>query len=181
MSDSAYVVVNRPLSVIESQLWTVTNWASCLQDVVSVRRASHERYTMELMAGRGIDEVLVAVRWNARHHRFAWKALDGPSWTGQLQLHPVNGRRTRVTLEVLTVPRTFLGSVADLVGARRRDVTQDLQGIQDLIMSLPEPVRPGRLQVGARVPEPDLGALTIAEQADFDSEVDNLSLEGSFG
>ena len=177
MSDSAYVVVNRPLSVIESQLWTVTNWASCLQDVVSVRRASHERYTMELMAGRGIDEVLVAVRWNARHHRFAWKALDGPSWTGQLQLHPVNGRRTRVTLEVLTVPRTFLGSVADLVGARRRDVTQDLQGIQDLIMSLPEPVRPGRLHVGAPVPEPDLGALTASEQA----ELDNVSLEGSFG
>ena len=177
MSDSAYVVVNRPLSVIESQLWTVTNWASCLQDVVSVRRASHERYTMELMAGRGIDEVLVAVRWNARHHRFAWKALDGPSWTGQLQLHPVNGRRTRVTLEVLTVPRTFLGSVADLVGARRRDVTQDLQGIQDLIMSLPEPVRPGRLHVGAPVPEPDLGALTASEQA----ELDNVSLEAAFG
>jgi len=177
VSDSAYVVVNRPLSVIESQLWTVTNWASCLQDVVSVRRASHERYTMELMAGRGIDEVLVAVRWNARHHRFAWKALDGPSWTGQLQLHPVNGRRTRVTLEVLTVPRTFLGSVADLVGARRRDVTQDLQGIQDLIMSLPEPVRPGRLHVGAPVPEPDLGALTASEQA----ELDNVSLEAAFG
>lgn len=162
MSQSASVVVGRPLSMIESQFWSVTNWAACLSDVASIRRSGHERYAVELRAGRRLEEVLVAVRWNARHHRFAWKALEGPLWSGELKLAPLNGRRTRLQLEVVALPRTFLGGLGELVGITRQDVSSDLARIHDLVNSLPEPVRPSRLAVDAEVPEPDVAALAAA-------------------
>jgi hypothetical protein len=153
MPQSASVVVSRALPDVEAHLWTVTNWVSCLTDVVSARRHSHERYAVELRAGRRIEEVLVAVRWNARHHRFSWKGLDGPTWAGELRLSPVNGRRTRIDLDVVSVPRTFLSGIADLIGGGRRDLTADVLELHDMIHELPAPIRPSRIAAGATIPE----------------------------
>lgn len=162
MTQSASVVVGRPLSMIESQFWPVTNWASCLSDVASIRRSGHERYAVELRTGRRLEEVLVAVRWNARHHRFTWKALEGPQWTGELRMAPVNGRRTRLHLELSTMPRTLLGGFAELLGLTRPDLSADLARIHDLVNALPEPVRPSRLMVGVPVPQPVVDTLAAA-------------------
>ena len=161
MSQSASLVVNRPVSVIEAHFWPVTNWASCLADVASARRVAHERYLMELRSGRRTEEVMVAVRWNARHRRFAWKALEGPTWSGELTLTPVNGRRTRLSLSIVTVPRTLAASFGELFGGGGRDLSGDLFRLQDLIEMLPESVRPARAEVGVRMPELDVAALTV--------------------
>ncbi len=160
MPQSANVVVSRALPDVEAHLWGVSNWVSCLSGVVSARRHSHERYAVELRAGRLFHEVLVAVRWNARHHRFAWKSLEGPTWAGELRLSAVNGRRTRLELETVAVPRTFLGGLAELVGAGRRDLAPDLQRIHDLVGQLPATVRPSRMVAGEPISEPLTASLS---------------------
>jgi len=111
MPAEAMAVVGLPLSVVETQLWDVTQWPTFLAGLVAVRRSSHERYVFTVRQGRRDGEVLVAVRWQARDHRFTWRALEGPPWDGLLRLVPINGRRTRVFLQRRAHPRSFVASL----------------------------------------------------------------------
>jgi hypothetical protein len=145
MSITAAVIVPYPVSVVESNLWDVTTWSNFLADVEEVRRAAHERYVFTLRAGRHRDDVLVAVRWRARDHRFTWKSFEGPTWSGEVRLTPLNGRRTRINLEVIAHPRTFGGQLAEMIGVGRRDPAADLLLLQERLSHLPRPIRPSRL------------------------------------
>jgi hypothetical protein len=74
----------------------------------------------------------------------------------------VNGRRTRLELDVVALPRTFLGGLAEMVGVTRRDLREDLSHMQDLIETMPDAVRATRLAVGQPVPDVDADALVTA-------------------
>jgi hypothetical protein len=145
MSAEAMAVVGLPLSVVETQLWDVTQWPTFLAGLTAATRSSHERYVFALRQGRREVDVPVAVRWQARDHRFTWRALEGPPWDGSLRLVAVNGRRTRVFLQRRAYPRSFLASLAELVGAGVVDPAADLQRLQDRLAVLPVPTRPARL------------------------------------
>jgi hypothetical protein len=145
MSEEAMAVVGLPLSVVETQLWDVTQWPGFLAGLAGARRTSHERYIFTLRQGRREQEVLVAVRWQARDHRFTWRALEGPPWDGSLRLVAINGRRTRIFLQRRAYPRSFVASLAELIGAGVADPALDLQHLQDRLAVLPVPARPARL------------------------------------
>lgn len=150
MSTEAMAVVGLPLSVVETQLWDVTQWPTFLAGLAAVRRSSHERYVFSVAQARKEHDVLVAVRWQARDHRFTWRSLEGPPWDGMIRLVPVNGRRTRVFLQRRSYPRSLFASFAELLGAGAPDPQSDLQRLQDRLAVLPAPARPARLRaVGA--------------------------------
>ncbi|MFN0284925.1 MAG: hypothetical protein ACKVZ6_23470 [Kineosporiaceae bacterium] len=146
MPAEAMAVVGLPLSVVETQLWDVAQWPTFLAGLVAVRRSSHERYVFTVRQGRRDSEVLVAVRWQARDHRFTWRALEGPPWDGSLRLVPINGRRTRVFLQRRAHPRSFVASLVELLGGGHADSALDLQRLQDRLAVLPAPARPARLR-----------------------------------
>ncbi|MBI4942677.1 MAG: hypothetical protein HY830_18205 [Actinobacteria bacterium] len=146
MSMEAMAVVGLPLSVVETQLWDITQWPTFLAGLQTATRSSHERYVFTVRQGRKDYDVLVAVRWQARDHRFTWRSLEGPPWDGTLRLAPVNGRRTRVFLQRKAYPRSFFASMAELLGAGVADPSLDLQRLQDRLAVLPAPARPARLR-----------------------------------
>lgn len=164
MPAEAMAVVGLPLSVVETQLWDVTQWPTFLAGLEGVTRSSHERYVFTVRQGRRDTDVLVAVRWQARDHRFTWRALEGPPWDGALRLTPVNGRRTRIHLARRTYPRSLLASFAELLGAGVPDPGLDLQRLQDRLAVLPAPARPARLRP-ADAAERDARTQQLAEQA----------------
>lgn len=164
MPAEAMAVVGLPLSVVETQLWDVTQWSTFLAGLEQVTRSSHERYIFSVRQGRKEADVLVAVRWQARDHRFTWRALEGPPWDGSLRLSPVNGRRTRIHLARRTYPRTVWASFAELLGAGPPDPGADLQRLQDKLAVLPAPARPARLRP-VDAAERDARTERLAEQA----------------
>jgi hypothetical protein len=164
MPAEAMAVVGLPLSVVETQLWDVTQWSTFLAGLQTVTRSSHERYVFTVRQGRKESDVLVAVRWQARDHRFTWRALEGPPWDGTLRLTPVNGRRTRIHLARRIYPRTIWASFAELLGAGVPDPGTDLQRLQDKLAVLPAPARPARLRP-VDAAERDARTELLAEQA----------------
>lgn len=149
MPTEAMAVVGLPLSDVETHLWDVARWPTFLTGLVAVRRASHERYVFTVRHRRREGDVLVAVRWQAATHRFTWRALEGPPWDGSLRLAPVNQRRTRVFLQRRASPRSFLASVAEVVGIGAVDPSLDLQRLQDRLV-----VAPVAAQQSHRLPAP---------------------------
>jgi hypothetical protein len=105
-------VIPHPLSVVESNVWDVTTWGTFLGDVQWIERSGHERYVFGIRHGRRVHEVPVAVRWYPQDHRVSWQELSGPPWRGELRLTAVNGRRTRLAIEVTAHRRTAVGSPA---------------------------------------------------------------------
>ena len=94
---TASTVVAHPCATVATQLAFVTSWAPALADVAWALPVGFERYRFGLQHGADVEEVLVAVRWDARSQRLTWRSFDGPTWTGQLKLHDLDGLRTRCT------------------------------------------------------------------------------------
>ncbi|HET9657451.1 MAG TPA: hypothetical protein VFP72_19020, partial [Kineosporiaceae bacterium] len=99
MVDRAGVVVGQPLPVVEALVRDVSGWAGLFGAVEDVSRLGHDRYLVELRRGRRRTRAaLVRVQWNASEHRFVWRTLNGPDWSGELRLTALTGRRTSVRL-----------------------------------------------------------------------------------
>jgi hypothetical protein len=153
MSQQASSVIPLPLSVVESNLWDVTSWPAFLEDLAWVERTSHERYRFGVRQGRRVHEVPVAVRWHARDHRVTWRELGGPAWRGEIRLTALNGRRTRLELTTAVSPRTVLGTLADLLAGRSRELEADLLRLSDRLATIPQPFNPARLTPPRRIGE----------------------------
>ena len=52
MSMEAMAVVGLPLSVVETQLWDITQWPTFLAGLQTATRSSHERYVFTVRQGR---------------------------------------------------------------------------------------------------------------------------------
>jgi len=161
MSVQASVVVALPMAVVEGQLWDVTTWPSFLSGVEQVRRSAPERYVFTVRQGRRRYEVLMAVRWRARDHRFLWRALEGPRWDGELALMPMNGRRTKVRLTLDAQPRSLFRTLLEVSGTGQQDVRSDLNRLRDQLSKVPVPARPPRMEPARMGPpalleEPDV-------------------------
>jgi hypothetical protein len=165
MSERAATVIPLPLSVVESNIWDVTGWVAFLGDVEWIERSGHERYVFGIRQGRRVHEVPVGVRWHAREHRVSWRELAGPAWRGEIRLTALNGRRTRVGLEMVVRPRTLIGNLADALGGRGTAVDVDLGRLGERLALIPQPLNPTRLtptrQLGRQ------GTLRAARSSDY--------------
>lgn len=141
MTVQASAVVHQPAAVVETALRAVESWPGLLGGLVAVRRTGHERYVFTVRQGRREHEVLVAVRHDAPGHRIVWRALEGAPWDGTLRVQADGRRRTTVTLGRRVHPRSFLASVAELLGARGADPAQDLLGL-DAVVAAAGPATP---------------------------------------
>lgn len=146
MPERASVVIAQPLPVIEAMLWDVASWPSFLRDVEDTRRIVHDQYQFTVRRGRRVREVVVQVRWRACDHRFSWQALDGPAWSGELELIALTGRRTAVRLVLADPPPGLCHRAARLLGCGRQAARNDLRALCRRADALPQPVRPQRLR-----------------------------------
>lgn len=98
MIDSANMVVNQPLPVVEAMVRDVSSWATLFGDVEDVIRLARDRYVVQLRQGRAVHPALLRVCRQTAEHRVSWRTLSGPVWSGELHLLPLAGGRTAVHL-----------------------------------------------------------------------------------
>jgi len=126
-------VVHVPLATVESRLSHVEDWPQFLVNLSAVDKTAHGRFTFHVTQGGHTFAVPVAVTADAHDHRFAWHAIDGPKWNGDLKLATVDGDHTRVHLVLVTDPRGFAANVAEWVSTPHDEATLDLQRLEALV------------------------------------------------
>jgi hypothetical protein len=163
MSDRATTVIPLPLSVVESNIWDVTTWTAFVAGVERIERVAPERFLFGIRQGRRVHPVPVAVRWHPRDHRVSWRELHGPAWRGEIRLTALNGRRTRIGMEISAHPRTPLAAVAAVLRRPRRDVAADLGRLAERLARIPPPLNPRRLTSLPRPAEVGLPAAGMTD------------------
>jgi uncharacterized membrane protein len=127
----ATVVVATPIAQVESLLTDVTTWPTFLVGLESAERLGHERYRFCLAEGRDRREVVVCVRHDLGLHRFSWKALEGPTYRGSLELAAVDGDRTAVRLSLRSHPQSVVAAFFEMVLPGRDRADRDLRKLAE--------------------------------------------------
>jgi uncharacterized membrane protein len=65
--------------------------------------------------------------------RITWHSVSGAENAGEVQFHPVDGDKTRVTLRLGYDPEGFIENVGDKLGFVSRQVDNDLEHFKDYI------------------------------------------------
>lgn len=129
-TQEATTTVTAPVAEVERFLTDVEQWPRFLVGLDAATRVSHERWVFCVHDGNDRREATVAVRRDAAGHRFTWRSLDGPVYSGCLALTPVDGRHTRVHLELRWHPGTFLAALAEMVLPRGDRAARDLRELE---------------------------------------------------
>lgn len=135
-------VVAQPVSVVESNLWNVQRWHEFLGEVLDVVQEGPQRYVFTLAHPRGPREVRVSVRHHPRDRSFLFRSLGDLTWDGEIELRPMNGRRTRITLRITSLAPRRSGWLQP--GPQTEQAHEDLARIVAFFERLPQPVRPAR-------------------------------------
>lgn len=127
----ATATIAAPVSRLEDELTDVEEWPAFLAGVESVSTLGHERYRFRLADGRSRREATVCVRRWPGAHRFIWRALEGPRYTGTIDLRPVDERHTSVKLSLASHPVTMAEGLAEMVLPRMGLAAQDLRALEE--------------------------------------------------
>jgi uncharacterized membrane protein len=130
------VVIATPMTRLEEKLSNVESWPAFLVGVESVHTLGHERYRFRLAAGRHRRETTVCVRHWPQAHRFTWRALEGPQYTGTMQLRPVDAWHTAVKLCLSSHPVTLAESLVEMVLPRMGQAATDLRRLEEHVLAV---------------------------------------------
>jgi uncharacterized membrane protein len=131
----AATVVAAPLDVVESRLADVTRWSEFLTGLEAVQATGFERYIFTVTEGKRRRDVPMCVVRHPAEHRMAWHALEGPRYVGELRLHAVDDRHTRVELTMTADPVGMLEGFREIVGERHQTAVLDLQRLDAFVAS----------------------------------------------
>lgn len=127
--NAASTVVNLPMSEVSDCLRQVERWREFLDGVREIKRLTHGLYRFTVETATGVRERDVRVHCAEDGHRFSWKAVGGPRYTGVIQLSSVDGRRTLIKLSVIDMPYGIIASFTDMV-VHREEAVVDLQRLE---------------------------------------------------
>jgi uncharacterized membrane protein len=131
----ATMVVAAPLEVVETRLREVTRWPEFLIGLDAVEPTGFERYRFTVTEGGRRRDVPVCVVPHPAEHRISWKALEGPRYIGDLRLHAVDDRHTKVDLNMIVDPAGFAAGFREIVGERHQTAVLDLQRLDAFVTS----------------------------------------------
>jgi uncharacterized membrane protein len=111
----ATAVISAPLAQVEALLSDVSTWPAFLVGLESAEQVGHERYRFQLSDGRDQRLVIACVRHDLNRHSFSWKALEGPTYRGRLELVAVDEKHTTVRLALRSHPQSLRAALAEMV------------------------------------------------------------------
>jgi uncharacterized membrane protein len=129
----AATVVAAPLDVVEERLADVGRWPEFLSGLAAVAPAGFERYRFTISAGKQQRVVPVCVVPHAAEHRISWRALEGPRYLGELRLHAVDDRHTKIELTMTADPTGLMDGLREIVGERHQTAALDLQRLDAFV------------------------------------------------
>jgi uncharacterized membrane protein len=131
-------VVAAPLELVEDRLREVARWPEFLIGLEAVEPTGFERYRFTVTEGGRRRVIPVCVVPHPAEHRISWKALEGARYIGDLRLHAVDDRHTRVDLTMIVDPAGFAAGFREIVGERHQTVVLDLQRL-DAFLAAKQP------------------------------------------
>jgi hypothetical protein len=126
-------VVAVPLDEVEVRLREVTRWPEFLIGLETAEQTGFERYRFTVTEGGRRRVIPVCVVPHPAEHRISWKALEGPRYIGDLRLHAVDDRHTKVELTMIVDPAGFAAGFREIVGDRHQTVVLDLQRLDAFV------------------------------------------------
>jgi uncharacterized membrane protein len=127
--NAASTVVNLPMPEVSACLGRVEGWQEFLDGVLEITKLSHDLYRFKVETATGVRERDVRIYRAEDGHRYSWKAIDGPRFTGVIHLSSVDGRRTLIKLSVIDMPYGIIASFTDMV-VHREEAVVDLQRLE---------------------------------------------------
>jgi hypothetical protein len=127
--NAASTVVNLPMAEVSDCLRKIEDWQEFLDGVQRITRLTHDLYRFTVETATGVRDRDVRVYCAEDGHRFSWKAVDGPRYTGVIHLTSVDGRRTLIKLSVIDMPYGIIASFTDMV-VHREEAVVDLQRLE---------------------------------------------------
>src|SRR3954454_10775576 len=127
--NAASAVVNLPMHEVSERLGRVESWREFLVGGREISRGNNDRYTFTVETATGVRKRDVRVYHAEDGHRFSWKSVNGPRFTGVIHLSSVEGRRTMIKLSVIDMPYGIIASFTDMV-VHREEAVVDLQRLE---------------------------------------------------
>jgi uncharacterized membrane protein len=130
-NQQASTTVRAPVDVVERYLADVEEWPNFMVGVESVARQDDDTYRFGLYDGTQRRETVVAVRHQPILHRVSWESREGPAFTGKLQLTALDAEHTRVRLELVEHPSSFMAALTDMLLPRTDRAAYDLARLSE--------------------------------------------------
>ena len=134
-TQQATTVMAVPLGAVEKRLRDVTGWPAFVSGLAAVEQLGFERYRFTLAEGGARRDVPVCVVDHPAEHRMTWRQLEGPRYTGELRLRPVDAGHTRVELRTTVDPTGFASGLREMLGERHPTAELALQRLEELLVA----------------------------------------------
>jgi len=127
------IEVDVPVTTVYNQWTQFEEFPRFMEGVQEVRQLDDSRLYWKADVG-GRDK-----EWHARiieqvpDQRIAWQSEQGAQNGGQVTFEPVDGSRTRITLNMQYEPDDFVESAGDVLGFVSRRVQGDLERFKEFI------------------------------------------------
>jgi uncharacterized membrane protein len=132
-NQQASTTVRAPVDEVERYLANVEEWPSFMVGVDSVAQLDADTYRFGLSDGTHHRETVVAVRHQPILHRLTWESREGPAFSGTLQLTALDAQHTRVRLELVDHPSSFMAALTDMLLPRTDRAAYDLARLAEQI------------------------------------------------
>ena len=139
----ATTTVRAPLDVVERYVADVEQWPTFLIGLESVVRLSDDTYRFHLR-DEGERDTTVEVRHQPLLHKVSWHSIEGPAYTGIIELKSVDEAHTRVRLDLASHPGTLMSGFAEMLFPRMDRAAGDLRELSEHL--------PGRTSEAGRSP-----------------------------
>ena len=129
------IEVDVPVTTVYNQWTQFEEFPRFMEGVQEVRQLDDSRLYWKADVG-GRDK-----EWHARiieqvpDQRIAWQSEQGAQNGGQVTFEPVDGSRTRITLNMQYEPDDFVESAGDVLGFVSRRVQSDLERFKEFIQT----------------------------------------------
>ena len=131
----ATTTVTAPLDVVERYVADVDQWPTFLIGLESVERLSADTFRFRIGDSGEHRETTVTVRHQPLLHKVTWQAVEGPGYTGSIELRAVDTAHTRVRLEIASHPGTLMAGFAEMLFPRMDRAAGDLRELTEHLPS----------------------------------------------
>ncbi|RCV48087.1 SRPBCC family protein [Marinitenerispora sediminis] len=134
MSDvTESIEVHVPVHVAYNQWTQFEDFPHFMEGVVHVvqRDDTHLAWTIEIAGQRREFDTVITEQ--LPDERVAWRTIDGTTHAGVVTFHRIDDERSRVTLQLTTVPEGLVEQLGDKLGLVQRRAKSDLKRFKEFI------------------------------------------------
>src|SRR6478672_12269731 len=125
--------INVPLHAAYNQWTQFEEFPNFMEGGESVRQLDDSHLHWRAKVGGNEKEWDAIINEQIPDERITWHSISGAENAGEVQFHPVDGDKTRVTLRLGYDPEGFIENIGDKLGFVSRQVDNDLEHFKEFV------------------------------------------------